>query len=51
MDDALKRTEHDNQIRKQARWDVLKVVVPVGLFFIIYIIFLPVIQRFFGIID
>jgi hypothetical protein len=29
----------------------LKVAVPLGTFIIVYIIFLPVIQRFFGIID
>lgn len=51
MDNLLTRAESDDKIRRQARWDVLKIAIPVGTFLIVYIIFLPVIQRFLGIID
>jgi hypothetical protein len=51
MSELQARNLRDNQIRKQERRRFLLKAIPFGTFITLWILFLPKIQQFFGIIN
>ena len=51
MIDTLTREEYNKKIQRDERNRLLKYIIPWGTVIFLYMIFLPVIQKFFGIID